>query len=149
MHIHLVLHTGMNLDSKNKLKFALIVAAISSTAIAGILHILMMPRSLDHDLEEGIFFLISGILQVFWILPIIKDWNKMWYYIGIGGTGVLFALWLAERIPRLVEGGGIRLSANTVAIEGMQITFIILCIVLLQRKSKEKVTTVKPQIHKL
>ena len=120
---------------ENKLKSALIVAAIASTAIAGVLHILMVPRSLGHEFMEGIFFLISGILQVFWILPIIKDWNKVWYYVGIGGTGVLFFLWLAERIPRLVDGGGIRLSSNTLAIEGFQIAFIVLCIALLRKKS--------------
>ena len=53
--------------SKNKVTSALMIAAIIST-------------------------LISGILQVFWILPIIKNWNKIWYYVGIGGTAILFAL---------------------------------------------------------
>ena len=126
----------MNIDSKNKLKSILIIAAIASTTIAGILHIFMVPRSIDHDVYEGIFFLISGILQVFWILPIIRDWNKIWYYIGIGGTAVLFVLWFAERIPGLESGRGIRLSTNTIAIEAFQIAFIGLCIVLLRRKLK-------------
>jgi len=135
---------------KNKINFVLVISAIVATAIGGILHILMVPRSLDHEFEEGIFFLVSGILQVFWILPIIRNWNKIWYYVGIGGTAILFALWLGERIPRLVDGGGIKLSANTLAIEGFQIAFIVLCIVLLKRKSKEKEKTVfKTQIPKL
>jgi len=128
---------NMNLDSKNKLKFTLIIAAIASTTIAGILHIFMVPRSIDRDVYEGIFFLIAGILQVFWILPIIRDWNRIWYHIGIGGTAVLFVLWFAERIPGLESGKGIRLSANTVAIEAFQIAFIGLCIVLLRRKLKK------------
>lgn len=123
---------------KNKLKIALITSAMASTAIAGILHILMVPRSMENEVMEGIFFLISGILQIFWILPILKDWNKIWYYIGIVGSGVLFALWLTERIPRLASGGGIRLSGNTIAIEVFQISFIVLCIVLVQMKSKDK-----------
>jgi len=135
---------------KNKINFVLVISAIVATAIGGILHILMVPRSLDHEFEEGIFFLVSGILQVFWILPIIRNWNKIWYYVGIGGTAILFALWLGERIPRLVDGGGIKLSANTLAIECFQIAFIVLCIVLLKRKSKEKEKTVfKTQIPKL
>jgi hypothetical protein len=128
----------MNLDSKNKLKYALIIGAIISTAIGGILHILMVPRSIERDMYEGIFFLISGILQVFWILPVIKDWGKIWYYIGIGGTAVLFALWLGDRIPGLEAGKGIRLSPNTLAIEGFQIAFIGLCIILLRRKLKSE-----------
>ena len=132
----------MNIDSKNKLKSILIIAAIASTTIAGILHIFMVPRSIDHDVYEGIFFLISGILQVFWILPIIRDWNKIWYYIGIGGTAVLFVLWFAERIPGLESGRGIRLSTNTIAIEAFQIAFIGLCIVLLRRKLKREMIPV-------
>jgi hypothetical protein len=123
------------------------MSAITATAVGGILHILMVPRSLDREFEEGIFFLISGILQVFWILPIIKNWNRIWYYVGIGGTAILFALWIGERIPRLVDGGGIRLSSNTLAIEGFQIAFIVLCIILLKRKSNEKEKTLKPQTN--
>jgi len=133
---------NVNLDSKNKLKFTLIIAAIASTTIAGILHMFMVPRSMEHDMYEGIFFLVSGILQVFWILPIIKDWHKIWYYVGVGGTAILFALWLAERIPGLESGRGIRLSANTIAIEAFQIAFIGLCIVLLKRKLKSKIIPV-------
>ena len=124
--------------SKNKLKIALITAAIASTTIAGILHILMVPRSMENEVLEGIFFLISGILQIFWILPILKDWNRIWYYIGIAGSGVLFALWLTERIPRMASGGGIRLSGNTLAIEVFQIAFIVLCFVLVRMKSKDE-----------
>lgn len=132
----------MNLNSQNKLKVILIIAAIASTTIAGILHIFMVPHSIERDMYEGIFFLVSGILQIFWILPIIKDWHKIWYYIGVGGTAVLFGLWFAERIPGLESGRGIRLSANTVAIEAFQIAFIGLCIVLLRRKLKSEIISV-------
>ena len=137
----------MLFNCKNKIDFVLVISAITATAVGGILHILMVPRSLDREFEEGIFFLISGILQVFWILPIIKNWNRIWYYVGIGGTAILFALWIGERMPRLVDGGGIRLSSNTLAIEGFQIAFIVLCIILLKRKSNEKEKTLKPQTN--
>ena len=128
----------MNLDTKDKLKFSLIIAAVVSTAIAGILHILMAPRSLERDMYEGIFFLVSGVMQIFWILPIIKDWNRIWHYVGIGGTAILFALWLVTRISGLESGRGIKLSPNTLAIEAFQIVFIGLCIVLLKRKLKSE-----------
>jgi hypothetical protein len=109
---------------------------MASTIIAGMLHILMAPRSIEREFLEGIFFLISGVMQVFWLLPILKEWHKVWYYVGIGGTGVLFALWFMERIPGLVDGRGIRLSPNTIAIEGFQIAFIVLCFILVRRRAK-------------
>ena len=133
----------MSYLSKNKATSALMIAAMVSTLVGGILHIMMAPRSLEREFLEGVFFLISGILQVFWMLPIIKKWNRVWHYVGIGGTAILFALWLGERIPRLIDGGGIRLSANTLAIEGFQIAFIVLCIMLLKRKSKEEISISK------
>lgn len=126
----------MNFVIKNKITFGIICAVIASTVIAGVLHILMAPRSLEREVLEGIFFLISGIMQVFWLLPVLKEWHKIWYYVGIGGTGLLFALWLQERIPGMMDGRGIRWSANTVAIEVFQIAFIVLCIILLVRRSK-------------
>lgn len=138
----------MNINYRNKMYFVLVISAITATAIGGILHVLMAPRSLNHEFEEGIFFLISGILQIFWVVPIIKNWNRIWYYVGIGGTAILFVLWSGERIPRLMDGGGIRLSANTLAIEGVQIAFIVLCIMLLRRKSNEKHSS-KEQIPKI
>lgn len=126
----------MNIIFKNKITFVLICCAMASTIIAGVLHILMAPRSIEREFLEGVFFLISGIVQVFWLLPILKEWHRVWYYVGIGGTGILFALWLMEGIPRLLEGRGIRMSPNTIAIEGFQIAFIALCIILLRRRAK-------------
>lgn len=122
---------------------------MSSTIIAGALHILMAPRSIEREFLEGIFFLISGIMQVFWLLPILKEWHKAWYYVGIGGAGILFVLWFMERIPGLVDGRGIRLSPNTIAIEGFQIAFIVLCIILLRRRKKteslQKIDVLNPK----
>ena len=123
--------------SKNKVTVAIMVAALASTFVAGVLHVMMAPRSLEREFLEGVFFLISGILQIFWVLPVLRDWHKVWYYVGMGGSGVLFALWLMERIPGLMDGRGIRLSANTIAIEAFQIAFIVLCFVLLKRRTND------------
>jgi uncharacterized membrane protein HdeD (DUF308 family) len=62
------------------------VAAAVATAIAGIVH-LYMPFShpmLIRLSPMAIFFLGSGIAQIFWILPIIKRWGRPWYYVGLG-----------------------------------------------------------------
>ena len=39
-----------------------------------------------------IFFIISGLAQLFWVIPVIKRWSKPWYYIGIGGTSILIVV---------------------------------------------------------
>jgi len=107
-------------------------AAAATTVIAGILHILMVPRSISDEQGEGILFLVGGILQVFWALPVIKGWNKIWYYIGIAGTAVLFILWFATHVHGIVNGRGLR--GMTLPLEVSQLAFIGLSIVLLWKR---------------
>jgi hypothetical protein len=45
------------------------------------------------------FFIISGIAQIFWVIPMLRRWGRAWYYIGIGGTIILVTIWAITRIP--------------------------------------------------
>ena len=83
---------------------ALSIAAASATIVAGILHLVMVPRSISRNPLEGILFLVGGILQVFWALPVMKRWGRVWQIIGIAGTGVFVLLWLFDRLHVLPEG---------------------------------------------
>jgi len=113
-------------------------ATVGCTMIAGILHVFMAPGSLNREFLEGLFFLISGGIQVFWALPVIKEWNKIFYFVGIGGTAILFGLWLVPRILGLASGRGFRISEIALLIEIFQIAFIVLCIIIVKKKSVEK-----------
>ncbi|GEM_PF-356026 len=86
-------------------------AAAAVTIIAGILHLKMAPGALSHNLGQGILFLVGGALQVFWAVPVIKRWGKVWQIIGIIGTAVFFILWLTSMLHLLPQtnempGGG-------------------------------------------
>ena len=91
---------------KDRKVLILSFAAAAATVIAGIMHLQMAPRSLSHDLGEGILFLVGGILQIFWAVPVIKRWGRIWQVIGIVGTAVFFVLWYASRLHLFPEGGG-------------------------------------------
>ena len=57
------------------------IAAAVATAIAGIVH-LYIPFGFPvvfGNLAIAIFFLGSGIAQIFWILPMLKRWGKVLY----------------------------------------------------------------------
>jgi hypothetical protein len=108
------------------------VAAVT-TVIAGILHILLVPHSMSDNLGEGILFLVGGILQVFWAVPVIKGWNKIWQYVGIGGTAILVILWFSTHVHGLTQGRG--LGGMTLPLEIAQVIFIGLCIALLKIRS--------------
>ncbi|MEO9319697.1 MAG: hypothetical protein ABI361_03390 [Nitrososphaera sp.] len=46
-----------------------------------------------------IFFIVAGVLQIFWGVPMARRWGRPWYFAGIAGTAALIALWIVTRIP--------------------------------------------------
>src|SRR5919198_2145201 len=110
---------------KNKI---LIYGSAGSTFIAGVLHLALVPMYFDKmPTNVTIFFIIAGLAQLFWIIPVIKRWSNIWYYVGIGGTVILIILWIIA-----VPARGLTVSELEVVIEFFQIVFIILCIIIVK-----------------
>ena len=61
-------------------------AAAATTAIAGVLHLSLVSDIIGRNLNSGLFFIVAGIAQIFWVIPMLKRWGRTWYYIGIAGT---------------------------------------------------------------
>ncbi|HMK32289.1 MAG TPA: hypothetical protein VK431_01555 [Nitrosopumilaceae archaeon] len=95
---------NQTLGTDRKILLLSFVAA-GTTVIAGILHLTMAPRSLSHDMGQGILFLVGGIAQIFWAVPVIKRWGRVWQIIGIVGTAVFVILYYLNRFHLLPEGG--------------------------------------------
>ncbi|MFZ0567591.1 MAG: hypothetical protein WAM22_06285, partial [Nitrososphaeraceae archaeon] len=85
----------MNIGGINILYYA----AAATTAIAGILHLSLVPNVIGRNPNSGIFFIISGIAQIFWVIPMLKRWGRIWYFLGIGGTLILIIMWVITRVP--------------------------------------------------
>jgi hypothetical protein len=119
---------------------ALYYGAAATTAIAGILHLIQASNVLGFNLNSGIFFIVSGLAQLFWVLPIIRRWGLPWYFVGIGGTIVLIILFVITRMPdNPITGTGGPLSPMAIAIEVLQVAFIGLtaAIIVYERKRKQ------------
>ena len=84
------------------------------------------------SLDVIIFFIISGLAQLFWVMPTIKKWILPRYYIGIDGTIVLVILWIIA-----IPGSGYPIHETDMAIEVSQIGFIILCIIIIKKNKLE------------
>jgi uncharacterized membrane protein YuzA (DUF378 family) len=105
---------------------ALFYAAAASTLIAGVLHLAIVPMFFTQmSVDTTIFFVVSGLAQIFWVIPVIKRWSKPWYYVGIGGTVILIIYLIA------VPGSGYPVNQLDIAIEVFQIAFIILCSIII------------------
>jgi hypothetical protein len=106
----------------------LFYGAAASTFIAGVLHLAIVPMFFNKmPTNVTIFFIISGLAQLFWVIPVIKRWSSIWYYIGIGGTVILIILWIVA-----VPARGLAVSELEVCIEFFQVVFIILCIIIVK-----------------
>ena len=113
----------------------LIYGAAASTLIAGILHLALVPMFFGRMTPEvTVFFVASGLAQIFWILPTVKKWIMPWYYIGIGGTIVLIMLWIVY-----IPGGGHPTDLNSAVIEAFQIAFVILSVIIINKSKEESI----------
>jgi hypothetical protein len=120
-------------------------AAAATTAIAGILHLILAPNMLNFNLNSAILFFVGGAAQLFWAIPMIKRWERVWYGVGIGGTLVLIAIWIITRMPgNPITGRGGMVNEIGIAVETLQWAFVGLAAAIivmeLQRKRIDKRT---------
>ncbi|MGN6348865.1 MAG: hypothetical protein ACTHLL_03840 [Candidatus Nitrosocosmicus sp.] len=133
----------INSTSSSNLKYYFIAAAVA-TAIAGIVH-LYMP--LDHprmfqNIPNVTFFLGSGIAQLFWIIPMIRRWGKVWYYIGIAGNVAFILLYVITRIPgNPVNGRGGDVDIVDLTCEIAQVAFIAITTIIISKENRLKKIT--------
>ena len=112
---------------------ALLYAAAASTFIDGVLHLAIIPMFfMQMSTDITIFFIVSGLTQIFWVIPVIKRWIKPWYYVGIGGTTILIIMYLIA-----IPGRGYPVSQLDIAIELFQIAFIILCSIIIAKNRRQ------------
>jgi uncharacterized membrane protein HdeD (DUF308 family) len=120
----------------------LFIAAAVATAIAGIVHLYMPlshPRMLG-NIPIATFFLGSGIAQIFWILPMIKRWVTIWYYIGIAGNIAFIIIYVITRFPgNPVNGRGGDVDAVDMTCELAQVAYIAITAVILAKERSLKV----------
>lgn len=118
---------------------ALSYAAAACTAIAGVLHLLLAPGSFGFNFNNGIFFTVAGIIQIFWALPISRRWAIAWHYVGIAGTAVLIAMWVVTRMPENpITGRAGPVNAMAIAIEVFQVAFIALTAAIIAYNRRRK-----------
>jgi hypothetical protein len=111
--------------------------AAGSTLVAGILHLSLVANAIDRNFNTGILFLIGGLTQVFWVVPTIRGWNRVWYYVAIGGTLTFMIIWVITRFPgNPINGRGGSIGETAIAVEVFQVAFIVLCIIILAKDPK-------------
>jgi hypothetical protein len=100
----------------------------------------LVSNVIVRNLPLGVFFLVAGIAQVFWTLPILRTWGRVWTYGGISGTIILIIIWIITRFPdNPITGRDLPVNAIGIAIEVFQIAFIVLCSLIIARGPRKGV----------
>jgi len=113
-------------------------AAAATTAIAGIMHLVLAPNLLGFDINFALFFIVAGIAQLFWVLPMIKRWGFPWVVAGIVGMAVLISLFVITRMPNPITGRGLPTNSMALVIEIIQAAFISLCAIIIVYEARRK-----------
>jgi hypothetical protein len=118
--------------------------AAATTALAGILHLILVPDIIGRNLNSGVFFIVAGIAQIFWVIPMLKRRGITWYYIGIAGTIVLIIMWVMTRAPgNPITGRGGPISEMAIAIELFQIAYVVITAIIIKKERNREIQTIK------
>jgi hypothetical protein len=111
-------------------------AAAAATAIAGILHLILVSNVIGRNPMTGIFFLVGGIAQIFWVIPMVKKWGRIWYYVGIAGTIVLIIMYFVTRVPNPITARALPTNSMGIAIEVFQFIYIGITAYIIARQGR-------------
>jgi hypothetical protein len=138
----------------------LTVLAAATTLLAGILHLMMVgtffkPPNFPLELLAGsnILFIVSGVAQIFWAVPMFLRWNIRWYCVGLVGTAALVILLAASRIPNPMTGQALQNNSIGYLTEIVQIVYIIITgiitgiIIVKQRKRIRRSNSISEKKH--
>jgi hypothetical protein len=108
-------------------------AAAGAIAIAGILHLIDLAVDPDHleNMNTMTFFIVTGVAQIFWVIPTARRWGKPWYYIGIVWNVALIVLWALTRLsanPITEAGEAEPITGIGIAVQIAQAAYIGLVI---------------------
>jgi hypothetical protein len=99
------------------------------------LHLFIAPGVLGFNANIGTFFIVSGIAQLFWAVPMMRRLGTPWYAAGIGGTAVLIVMYTITRVQgNPITGMGMPVNEMGAAVEALQAAFIGLVATILAMK---------------
>jgi hypothetical protein len=128
--------------------------AAAATIAGGVLHLMMIgpllkPANFPMQLllYTDILFIVAGLAQIFWALPMIKGWGLRWYYVGILGTAALSISLIFTRLPNEITSSAL-VDTNPMALltEISQFLYIGATTIIARRaylRQKEKMRSVR------
>jgi hypothetical protein len=120
----------------NYANYYYLAAAAAATAIAGILHLISFSNLIGRNPTTGIFFLVAGMAQLFWTIPMVRKWGRIWYYIGIAGTIVLIILYFITRVPNPITTRALPINSMGMVIEIFQFIYVGITAYIVARQGR-------------
>ena len=74
------------------------------SAGAGAIHAIVTPEHLQEDLRFGVFFLVITVLQLVWVVPVLRRPSTRALMLGAVGNLAVLAIWAISRTTGLPIG---------------------------------------------
>jgi uncharacterized membrane protein YvlD (DUF360 family) len=119
----------------------LVVASQILGGMNGIMRSVLAPDLLTAGFsitKLGFFFLVAGIMQLLWLVPMTKRWGRKWYYIGICGTIALIALYTTTRGPNPITIAGVDIPTFDIPTEIVQIGYVAMTTMIIIVENKQR-----------
>jgi hypothetical protein len=85
-----------------------------------------------------VFYIVIAIAQLFWAVPLIKRWDRVWYLLGIAGTVLLTIFWNIVNAPLSITGLAAPYDDISIAVEVLQVVFITIATVIIIKERQSK-----------
>jgi hypothetical protein len=119
----------------------LVVASQVLGGANGIMRSVLAPDLLTAGFsitKLGFLFLVAGIMQLLWLVPMTKRWGRKWYYIGICGTIALIALYTTTRGPNPITIAGVDIPTFDIPTEIVQIGYVAMTTMIIIIENKQR-----------
>jgi hypothetical protein len=82
-------------------------AAAIAIALAGLIHLVIVPQHYAHAPAHGIFFFVVGLIEIGWSILYFRSPSRRLIQIGLGLGSMLLVLWILTRSFAAPFGHGI------------------------------------------
>jgi hypothetical protein len=81
-----------------------VAAAAAASAGGAAIHFAVIPEHLEEWWAFGLFFLVSGIVQLVWAVMVVRSPSRSVIWLGVLGNASIVVLWIVTRTAGTLVG---------------------------------------------
>jgi len=79
----------------------------------------------EFDWKFVLLYLVVGAAQLFWMIPLIKRWSRLRFYVGVALAAIISVSWIITNPPESIVGIEAPYDDLSIMIESLQVILIM------------------------